>query len=33
VSDDLAAAEPTLASRLNTDVPHGARVWNYWLGG
>ncbi len=20
-------------SRLNTDVPHSARVWNYWLGG
>jgi O-methyltransferase involved in polyketide biosynthesis len=20
-------------SRINTDVPHSARVWNYWLGG
>ncbi len=20
-------------SRLNTDVPHSARIWNYWLGG
>jgi hypothetical protein len=25
-SDDLTA-------RLNTDVPHSARIWNYWLGG
>ncbi|MEV4622437.1 SAM-dependent methyltransferase [Asanoa sp. NPDC049573] len=22
-----------LVSRLNPDVPHSARVWNYWLGG
>ena len=22
-----------LSSRLNTDVPHSARIWNYWLGG
>jgi hypothetical protein len=26
VTDDLAA-------KLNTNVPHSARVWNYWLGG
>jgi hypothetical protein len=26
VTDDVAA-------RLNTHVPHSARVWNYWLGG
>jgi hypothetical protein len=26
VTDDLAA-------KLNTSVPHSARVWNYWLGG
>jgi len=26
VTDDVAA-------KLNTDVPHSARVWNYWLGG
>jgi hypothetical protein len=22
-----------LGSRLDTNVPHGARMWNYWLGG
>ena len=22
-----------LQARLNTDVPHSARIWNYWLGG
>ncbi|GAB2577719.1 hypothetical protein Aab01nite_11240 [Paractinoplanes abujensis] len=22
-----------LAAKLNADVPHSARVWNYWLGG
>jgi hypothetical protein len=22
-----------LSSRLNPDVPHSARIWNYWLGG
>ncbi|MGK5682763.1 SAM-dependent methyltransferase [Actinoplanes sp. URMC 104] len=22
-----------LATKLNVDVPHSARVWNYWLGG
>lgn len=22
-----------LASRLQTDVPHAARIWNYWMGG
>jgi hypothetical protein len=21
------------ASKINTDVPHSARIWNYWLGG
>ena len=25
--------DPDLSSRLNTDVPHSARIWNYWLGG
>lgn len=24
---------PGLSSRLNASVPHGARIWNYWLGG
>jgi hypothetical protein len=21
------------ASKLQTDVPHAARIWNYWMGG
>src|SRR5213594_134020 len=27
--------EPSVdfASKIRTDVPHGARIWNYWLGG
>lgn len=25
--------KPELAARLRLDVPHSARVWNYWLGG
>ena len=24
---------PDLTGRLNADVPHSARIWNYWLGG
>jgi len=27
------SAETDLASRLNSEVPHSARIWNYWLGG
>ncbi len=23
----------TLASRINFEVPHAARIWNYWMGG
>jgi S-adenosyl methyltransferase len=25
--------DPELAARIRFDVPHSARVWNYWLGG
>jgi hypothetical protein len=24
---------PAAASKINTEVPHSARIWNYWLGG
>jgi hypothetical protein len=27
------APDPELSSRLNSQVPHSARIWNYWLGG
>jgi S-adenosyl methyltransferase len=30
MTDDVA---PELTARLDTNVPHSARVWNYWLGG
>ncbi|WP_214416151.1 SAM-dependent methyltransferase [Sphaerisporangium fuscum] len=26
-------ADPVVARRINTSVPHSARVWDYWLGG
>ena len=29
-SNDIASA---LIAKLDTSVPHSARVWNYWLGG
>lgn len=25
--------DPELASKLQVDVPHAARMWNYWMGG
>ncbi|MGH3978924.1 MAG: SAM-dependent methyltransferase, partial [Pseudonocardiaceae bacterium] len=24
---------PDLDSKLSVDVPHAARIWNYWMGG
>jgi hypothetical protein len=27
------SGDSDLQARLNTDVPHSARIWNYWLGG
>jgi hypothetical protein len=26
-------AEPTLSPKIDTTIPHSARIWNYWLGG
>ncbi len=31
MADDLPALSP--GSRIDTTVPHSARIWNYWLGG
>lgn len=31
--DAESAESPDLSSRLDTNVPHSARIWNYWLGG
>ena len=30
---ETAPEDGTAAPRLNTKVPHSARIWNYWLGG
>jgi hypothetical protein len=27
------SVDPDIAAKFNTNVPHSARVWNYWLGG
>ena len=27
------SADPNLSARLRGDIPHSARIWNYWLGG
>lgn len=31
MADDTPAKSP--GSRIDTSVPHSARIWNYWLGG
>jgi len=33
VTDDPAAAGQLPSAKIDTTVPHNARVWNYWLGG
>ncbi|MEV6636580.1 SAM-dependent methyltransferase [Actinoplanes sp. NPDC051470] len=29
----MSGPDPELASKLQVDVPHAARIWNYWMGG
>ena len=29
----MAGPDPDLAASLQADVPHAARIWNYWMGG
>ncbi|WFE28706.1 SAM-dependent methyltransferase [Solwaraspora sp. WMMD791] len=29
----MSDTDPELASKLQVDVPHAARMWNYWMGG
>ncbi len=29
----MSAPEPSSEQRIDTSVPHSARIWNYWLGG
>ncbi len=33
MTDDLSAPNRDTAPKIDTSVPHSARVWNYWLGG
>jgi hypothetical protein len=33
MTDSSATPSQELISKLNTGVPHSARIWNYWLGG
>ncbi|QOC91412.1 SAM-dependent methyltransferase [Micromonospora craniellae] len=29
----MASPDPDLAAKLQPEVPHAARIWNYWMGG
>ncbi|MEU5553008.1 SAM-dependent methyltransferase [Micromonospora sp. NPDC047793] len=29
----MASPDPELAAKLQPEVPHAARIWNYWMGG
>lgn len=33
MSDPVPAPEPAEQQKIDTSVPHSARIWNYWLGG
>ncbi|MEV6171916.1 SAM-dependent methyltransferase [Streptomyces sp. NPDC051954] len=33
MTDPATAPEPPASQRIDTSVPHSARIWNYWLGG
>ncbi|WP_066361370.1 SAM-dependent methyltransferase [Herbidospora mongoliensis] len=33
MADDLTNPRADYAAKLNTNVPHAARIWNYWMGG
>ncbi|MGK5532232.1 SAM-dependent methyltransferase [Streptomyces sp. URMC 129] len=33
MTDDASAGRPDPVSKIDTSVPHSARIWNYWLGG
>src|SRR5215471_17599817 len=33
VTDEPAGPAPTPSPKIDTSVPHSARIWNYWLGG
>ncbi|MDN3027956.1 SAM-dependent methyltransferase [Streptomyces sp. S.PB5] len=33
MTDPVTTPEPAEQQRIDTSVPHSARIWNYWLGG
>lgn len=33
MAEQRSSPNPELASKINFDVPHSARIWNYWMGG
>jgi O-methyltransferase involved in polyketide biosynthesis len=33
VQEGSSTPKEDLSSKINTEVPHSARIWNYWLGG
>ncbi|MFI5685485.1 SAM-dependent methyltransferase [Streptomyces sp. NPDC051636] len=33
MTDPVTTPEPTMRQKIDTSVPHSARIWNYWLGG
>jgi hypothetical protein len=33
MTDPVTPSEQTLQQKIDTSVPHSARIWNYWLGG
>ncbi len=33
MSDPVATPQPAKQQKIDTSVPHSARIWNYWLGG
>ncbi|GHB61417.1 hypothetical protein GCM10010377_60400 [Streptomyces viridiviolaceus] len=33
MTDPTTAPEPVAHQKIDTSVPHSARIWNYWLGG
>ncbi|GAA3880029.1 SAM-dependent methyltransferase [Streptomyces sedi] len=33
MTDDGSTPRPVPVSKIDTSVPHSARIWNYWLGG
>ncbi|MEU2923825.1 SAM-dependent methyltransferase [Streptomyces sp. NPDC007251] len=33
MTDPTTTPEPPISQKIDTSVPHSARIWNYWLGG